>query len=528
MSVAVILVLLAPLAGAVLAPTFADYPTQRRLVVGACLAAMVGGAALALVRTIDGSPVEWRGFSFDPWRGVLVAGAVLSSALAVARADEHERAGLVQAAYFAATAALVAPLLVTGAHTLAVALPIGTLGLAVAAFAATAEGPALLRAGRSLGALAASDVVVLVVIGMALSKGTQLPQELSQVGGFLLLAAAAVRLGLAPFASALDDAVEADAGLGLMFNGGVRAQGFLLAVMAIGSHRSVAYAAAAICAFGLLANAARVSLARSAEAPGASLASAGTAVALLGFALGGAPATWGAVLALAASFAAWPLWTGGAPLGATARASLAAIPAGGLLTGTALVVAAALDAGPARPWFFALALPAVAALLAIAAGVWEGRDEDAAGEPVASGVVAAIALAAALVPAAVPARAASGLGVPVATLLGTGRLLSTGGVPGVPEDLAAVALAAAVVAFAAGPGRMGRGGAPGRRRVERSRSLLDWWARAAAAPSYASTLARDAATSAARRWGAAGAFLLAVSLGLALRVYVVAAGRGFL
>jgi len=527
-SVAVILVLVAPLAGALLAPAFGDYPAQRRLVVGACLAAMLGGAALALVRTVDGSPVAWRGFTFDVWRAVLVAGAVFSSALAVARADEHERAGLVQAALFGGTAALVAPLLLTGAHTLAVALPIGTLGVAVAAFALTGDGPGLLRGGRSVGALAASDVLALVVVGMALSKGTRLPQDLSLVGGFLLLAAAALRLGLAPLASALDDSVEADAGLGLLFNGGVRAQGFLLALMAVGSHRTVAYAAAAVGAFSLLVVAARAAFARSAEAPGASVASTGTAVALIGFALGGTPATWGAVLALAASFAAWPLWSAGVPFASTARASLAALPAGGLLTGSALVVVAAVDASTARPWFLALALPAIAALLSIAAGVWESRDEERAGEPIAGGVVAAIGFATVLALAAVPARAASGLGIPVANLLGSGRLLTTGSAPGIPEDLAAVALAAAVVAFAAGPGRLGRGGAPGRRRIERSRSFLDWWARAASAPSYGSTLARDAATATARRWGAAGALLFAVSVGLALRVYIVAAGRGFL
>lgn len=528
MSLAVILVLVAPLAGALLAPAFDGYPRQRRLVVGACAAAMLAGAALALVRTVDGQPVAWRGFVFDPWRAVLVAGALLSSALAVARADEHERAGLVQAAFFAGSAALVAPLLVTGAHTLAVALPIGTAGLAVAAFAATGEGPSLLRAARSVGVVAASDLIALVVIGMALSKGTHLPQGLSLAGGFLLLAAAAVRLGLAPLAAALDDAVEADVGLGVLLNGGVRAQGFLLAGMAAGSHRTVAYAAAALAVFSLAVVAARVSIARSAEAPGASVASAGTAVALLGFALGGASATWGAVLALAAAFAAWPAWSAGASPGATARASLVAIPGGGLIAGAALIFSAVVDAGTVRPWFLALALPAIGASLALAAGVWPGRDEEHMGERVAMGVFAGIALAVTLSLAAVPARAASGLGIPVGNVLGTGRLLSTGGAPGIAEDVAVVALAVALVAFAAGPGRTGGGGAPHRSRIMRLRSPLDWWARAAAAPSYGSTIARDAATAAARRWGAAFALLFAVSIGLALRVYVVAAGRGFL
>lgn len=527
MSVAVILVLVAPLAGAMLAPAFAEYPTQRRALVGLCLAAMTGGAALALVRTVSGSPVAWRGFAFDPWRALLVAGAVFSSALAVARADEDERAPLVQAAFLAATAALVAPLLVGGSHMLSVALPVGTAGFAVAAFAATREGPALLRAGRSVALVAVSDVLALVALGMALSNGTLLPPQLSMVSGFLLLAASVVRLGLAPIASALDEAVEADAALGLLFNGGVRAQGVLLGVMAIGSHRTVAYAAASVAALALVVTAARCVSGRKGEAPSASIAAAGTAVAVLGFALGGPAASWGGVLALAATFAAWPLWSAGTSLSATARANLAAVPAGGLLTGAALVVASALDAGTVRPWFFALAIAAIGALLVVAAGVWRSDPEEQAGEPIATGVVAVVGLLAALALAAVPARAATGLGIPVNNVLGTGRLLTTAATPGIPDDLAAVALAAGLLAFAAGPGRAGSGGGP-RRRAGGARLPLDWWARAASAPAYGSTLAAAEADRRARRWGAAGALLLAIAVGLALRIYVVAAGRGFL
>lgn len=527
MTLAVILVLIAPLAGAILAPAFAEFPAQRRALAGICIAAMVAGAALALVRTVTGSPVSWRGFGLDPWRALLVAGAVFSSVLAVARADEDERPPLAQAAFFAATAALVVPLFLAGSHTLSLALPVGTAGLAVAAFAATREGPALLRAGRVLAMLAASDVLALVALGMALSNGTRLPPELSLVAGFLLLAAGLVRLGLAPIGAALDEAIEADVGLGLLFGGGVRAQGFLLAVMAIGSHRTIAYAAAAAAALALIVVALRTA-GRSSEAPGASVASAGTAVAVLGFALGGPAASWGAVLALATSFAAWPLWSAGGAFGATARASLAAVPAGGLLTGVALVVAAALDAGTVRPWFFALAVPALGALVAVAASVWTSDGEERAGEPIATGVVAAIGLLAALALAAVPVRASTGLGIPVNNALGTGRLLTTEGAPGIPEDVAAAALASGLIAFAAGPGRAGSGGAPGRRRPTRTRSIFDWWARAAAAPAYGSTLARADADDRARRWGAAGALLLAVGVGLALRIYVVSAGRGFL
>ncbi len=528
MSVAVILVLVAPLAGAVLAPAFAEYPAQRRVIVGVCLAAMTGGAALALVRTVSGSPAAWRGFAFDPWRALLVAGAVFSSALAVARADEDENAPLVQAAFLAATAALVTPLLVGGSHTLSIALPVGTAGFAVAAFAATRDGPALLRAGRSVAMVAASDVLALVALGMALSNGTRLPPDLSMMSGFLLLAAAVVRLGLAPVASALDEAIETDAALGLLFNGGVRAQGFLLGLMAIGSHRTVAYAAAAVAASALVTVAVRAVAVRYAEAPGASLSAAGTAVAVLGFALGGPVASWGAVLALAAAFAAWPLWSAGGPLGVPARASLAAVPPGGLLTGAALVVTSVLDAGTVRPWFYALAVPAIGALLIIAAGVWKSEPEERAGEPIASAVIGVLGLLVALALAAVPARAASGLGSPVINGLGTGSLLTTATAPGIPEDLAVVALAAGALALAAGPGRTGSGGAPGRRRPAGKRVLLDWWGRAASAPAYGSTLAAADADRRVLRWGAAGVLLLAISLGLALRIYVVAAGRGFL
>jgi hypothetical protein len=298
--------------------------------------------------------------------------------------------------------------------------------------------------------------------------------------------------------------------------------------MAIGSHRTVAYAAAAAGASALVIIAVRVLAVRNGEAPGASVAAAGTAVAVLGFALGGSAASWGAALALAAAFAAWPLWSAGSSLGATARASLAAVPGGGLLTGAALVIVSALDAGTVRPWFFALAVPAAGGLLALAAGVWRSDPEDEAGEPIATRVVAVIGLLAALALAAVPARAATGLGIPINNVLGTGRLLSTADAPGIPEDLAVVALAAGLVAFAVGPGRAGSGGAPGRRRAIGTRFPLGWWARAASAPGYGSTLASAEADRRALRWGAAGALLLAVAVGLALRVYVVAAGRGFL
>jgi len=527
----ILLVLIAPLAAAVLAPALADAPLQRRVLVGAAAAAALGGAAYGLVRTVDSSPVAWRSFSLDPWRGLLVCGAVLSMVAAAAHADARPRGSIAQAAVFTAGTAMIAPLLVGTTHLLVFGLLAGTAGYAAVAFVTSVPGSGSLRAARSSVALILSDVLACGAIGTSLGGGTGLPPHLSTIAGGLLLAAALIRLGLSPFAGPAADADSAGATLGLLWHGPVRAQGFLLVIMALGAGRGVAYTAAAAAVLSILV----VSPAALLRGGTSSLPLVATGVGLLGFAIGGAPATWGATLATAAAFASWVAWRAGEGWSGGARATLAAASGGGLIAGSALVAAAVLAAGTVDLWFLALALPAIAGLLAGLCIVWRSVEPRLAhatgpGGGIAAAIAAAIGIAVGLTMAALPGRAASGLGVPVAGALGVGRLLSVGGEPGITDTLGVLALAAGLAAFAAGPGRFGSGGAPRGRSARRiPGEVFAWWAAAPAAPNDgSSTLAMHAAGVEVRRWAMAAAFLFAVSLGLALRIFIVAAGRGFL
>jgi len=522
-SVPLIVLLVSPVAGALLAPAFGDVAVQRRAVATLCGAAALGGAVWAVVRTVSGSEVAWRGFTLDPWRALLVFGAVSASAAAIARVERTSRPSVSQAAIFAATAAGIAPLVVPSSHLLAVTLPVSTLGVAVASFAAITDPSRALRSIRAVAALAASDALALVALGLALENGTALPPRPSTTGAALLLAAALVRIGVTPGAGPAADAGGAHRSIGLLWLGPVRAQGFLLAVFAVGAHRSVAYAAAASASLAIVV----AGTTASRRTDGGSLPALATGVALLGFSLGGAIPTWGAILALAAAFAGPVAFSAGGAWSAGARATLAALPAGGLIAGSALVLGAAFGAGAIEPWFLAFAVPATAGLLAACGSVWVARGK-APGSGLPAAFAASIGIATGLALAALPARAQEWLAIPVARNLGVGRLLSVGGEPGMAEGLALIVLAVAAIAFLAGPGRLGSGGAPGRVPIVRFAVALEWWASSARAPEPGSGYAASRAANGTRRWMVAATVVFAVALGLAARVYIVAAGRGFL
>jgi hypothetical protein len=531
-SIPLILLLVAPLAGAVFAIAFAEVPSQRRALVLLAGAVSLGGAAYGLQRAVASPPVTWRGFALDPWRALLVCGGMLSALVAASDADGKapaSRSALAQAATLVAAALMVVPLVVTTAHLLAIGLIAGTVGFAGACFASTRAGTSVLHAARAAGALAASDLLALVALGTALSHGAALPPRLSGAAGWLLAAAALIRLGVAPVAGPGADA--SGAGVAALWRGPARAQGLLLAVMAIGAGRSVAYALAA-------AGALAVGLAAVAALAGEFddvIGGIGVGVALAGFAIGGPAATWGGTLAAAAAFAASAASSAPAPMRDFARATLAVAPAGGLIAGAALVSSAAIGAATVRPWFFLLAIPLIAGALASVALVWRGPGERAPRAAPSAALAGALGIAVALALAALPGRAATGLGVPVAASVGTGRLLSPGGETGVAHELAILAIAAAALAFAAGPGRLGSGGAPGvrgapgaSRRDRGSPYAFRWWASAPDEPNPKSALASGLAASRARRYAIAAIVLFAASLGLALRIFVVASGRGFL
>jgi hypothetical protein len=504
-----LLVLAAPLAAAVISAAFGDeVPLQGRALAIAGLAAALGGAAWGAVRSISGSVVAWSGsFAMDPLRAALVFGALLVSAAAVARAEEAPRPSLARAGVLAAIGASLAPLVVTGSHLLAVTLPLGTAGVALAGYATAAHAPNLLRAVRSVVVLALSDALALVGIALSVGKGTAFPPSLSTLAASLLLAAALIRLGLITVAGPTRDAEDSHPAAGLLWLGPIRAQGFLLVVYAVGAHRGIAYAAAAAAALAILV----AGVTAATRENGASLAAIGAGVAVLGFALGGATPTWGAALAVLATFAGASVWAGAGAWSAVARTTLASLPAGGLIAGSALVVGAALEAGVREPWFLALAVPAAAGLLAAAASAWTSARTPAHGAAAFAGV---IGVAACLALAVLPVRAASWLGEPVARSLGVGRLLSVGGEPGVAAGLAIVVLGVAIIAFLAGPGRIETGATP----EQETPPVLRADGFAAAAP----------ATDATRQWAFAAMFLLAVSVGIAVRVYITAAQRGFL
>ena len=515
MSVPLLLLLLAPLAGAVVALAFAEVPSQRRVLVALCSAAILGGAATGLVRSAASEAVGWRGFSADAWTALLVLGAVAAIVAGIARAGALHRPGPIEAALFAAAAAGVVPLLVRELHLLAVTLPVSTLAFACASLVSSRRETLGLARRRALTALALSDVAALLALGSAVSSGTRLPPDLSNTAGAFLLGAVALRIGLVPLWWGGDDASRADPALATIWLGPIRAQGLFLLPAAVAAGRGVAYAAAASAAATALFFSVR-SLRNRDVGPAVT---AGVSLAVLGIALGGPVALWGAVLCIAASFASVPAWYAGGASRESIRPSAGILPAGAMLPGAVLVVAAAFEVAVVRPAYLAFALPALVATLTLAAAVSaavSGRvlHPRTRGDRPAAELWGWLAVAAGVALATLPVRAMHGLVFPVADALGVGRLLRVGSEPGVAEDLALGMVAAAVLAFLLGPGRAGSGGPPSAStHALRPRSLV---------------LPRVRLPIAEREWSFAATVLMAASAGIAIRIYIVAAGRGFL
>lgn len=506
------LLLLAPLAGAVVAVSFAEVPAQRKALVGVCCAAMLGGAAFALVRAAASEPVAWRGFEADAWTALLALAAITVVVAAIAHAGSRAEPGPIEAALFVAAAGGVAPLLVPRLHLLAVTLPISTLAFACAALVGSRPKPPGLEVRRAIAALAASDVAILIAIGTAVSDGTRLPPALSVAAGSLLLGGLAVRLGLPPVGWGATDALRTDPVLGAVWLGPIRAQGLLLLPAAVAAGRGVAYAAAAAASLAAVLASVRALREQGIGPP----ATAGVALATLGISLGGPSGFWGATLCIA-SFAAIPVWYANGGLREGARPTLGALPAGALLPGAALVVTAALEAAVDRPELIVFAIPALGATLALGAVVASSlaAEDGATGTRpggLASGLWGSLGLAAVVAIAALPTRVLHGLAFPVADALGVGRLLGVGSEPGIPPDVALIMAGVAVVAFIVGPGRT-VSGAPHVRIAEPGRSL----------PFEGLRLPGGE-----RAWSIAGTVLAAASIGIAIRVYVEAAARGFL
>lgn len=513
MSVPLLLLLLAPLAGVIFAIAFAEAPRQRRVLVAISSLAMVGGAAAGLVRATAREAVSWRGFDADAWTALLALAAIAPVGAGVARAARLPRPGWSEAALFACGAAGVAPLLVGSVHLLAVTLPVSTLAFACCAVVVSRGRPPGIRVLRSVAALALSDVLLLLGLGTAVSSGTSLPPELSTTAAALLLAGAAIRLGLVPLSWGGDDAAAESRLLAAVWLGPMRAQGLLVLPFALSGGRGVAYAAA-----GAAAATAVVSAATVLRRPDVvAISTVGVALAVLGVSLGGPSGLWGATLAIAASFAFAPAWYARGGARELSRPNGAAMPAGALLPGAVLVLTAAFDAAAIRPGFLAFAIPATLATIGLGAAALSGASGDGPRRGgAAAAVFGALSLAALVAIAALPQRATSGLAFPVADALGVGRLLRVGDGLGVSDELAVIMIGVALVAFLVGPGRVGLGGAPLRRRAEPPEVSIP-------IPRAFLGLLEHAPA-----WTVAGAILVAGSIGVAIRIYLVAAGRGFL
>lgn len=498
------------MAGAVLAVSFGEVPAQRRALVAISCAVMLAGAAAALVRSAAAETIAWRGFVADPWAALLALGAIAAIVAGVARAGSRAGAGTKEAALFVAAAAGVAPLVVPSIHLLSVTLPLSTLAFACAALAGARPDAVGIGARRAVAALAASDLMILIALGTAISDGTDLPPELSVAAGGLLLAGVAFRVGLTPAGWGTSEALKADPLLGAVWLGPVRAQGLLLLPAAVAAGGGVGYAAAAAASATVVLAAVRML-----REPGIGpAATAGVALATIGFAFGGAAGTWGAVLCVAASFAVIAAWFAGGAWRDAARPSLGALPAGALIAGAVLVVTAALGGALARPELLAFALPTLGATLAIVAAALSALP---AREPDERGVVpslwGALGLAAMIAIAALPARAVHGLALPVADALGVGRVLGVRPEAGIPEDLALIMAGVALVAFLIGPSSSGRSQVQASLPAPGSRALpFDGWS----------------LPGGERAWTIAGTVLIAASIGVAIRIYVEAAARGFL
>jgi hypothetical protein len=481
---------------------------HERLASGVAAAPALAGAGWALARTAAEEPVAWRTLGVDPWRALLLAGALL----VVAVEAERSRSAWESAALLAGAAAGALPLTVGTAHELAIALPVATAGVACAGLAARPTRRSAGGARRSLALLLGSDVLALAGLASALDGGTGLPPRPGAVGGAVLLAAALVRLGAVPVPWAPRWALEAGGAVRALWLGPARAQGLLLASFALGAGRHVAHAAAAAGVATVALEAAGGSIpGRRNRAAGGLRATTGLAgLGLAGLALGGTVAVGGGLLAVAASFCACAAWAAGGAWREAARPTLAALPVGGAAAGAAAVTAAALAGSPERPWLLALAIPGLVGALALTATAASEGDRRP-GARSTSGLAAAAAVAALVALAAVPGRALGALGEPVAASLDVGRPLAEGppgGGAGVAEPVAVLAAVAGAVALAIGPGRTGAGGAPERGRPTRR-------------PRTVSERAR-------RGWGVAAALLGAAAVALAALVFVAAAGRGFL
>lgn len=543
MSTVLAVAIVAPAAGALCSLALAASPLPRRFAVRASVAVALAAGGVVMVRAATGEAVLARGYLADAWRALLVLGALAAAGAGLARRSDAEADAVSAAAVLGAAAAAAASLVAGGLVTASALLVATTACYALTAGLAQVDGervPAL-RAWRSCAGYAASDLLVLVAALVASGSGLGTPPRPGTAAGALLLAAAAIRLGLVPVAGVLEDAVRSGRAAGAIALGAMRAQGIALAWWSLGAgdplQRVAGGLGAATAVWGALRAAREGSL--------AAVASAHAGLVVLALSAGGAGGVRAAVLLAAAGFVAWPLLLAGGRSSGAGRASAGLWAAGAALPGMVLLVETTAGAGRAsgRPLASAVAA-AVSALLLIAAAPrirsWEPEDAPARGvssrdapawsverSAPPSVLWTAPALGAALAIAAIPGRALANLAVPAAASLGAGTLLQPGGASGFADALGVVVVTFALVALAASfRGLRPRAGAE--RPPPRAPRWSAWWGAAPPVPSARSSAGRERAARRARAWFRVAALAGAAAAVLAAVLYGTGVTRGFL
>ncbi|HVL91468.1 MAG TPA: hypothetical protein VM841_14670 [Actinomycetota bacterium] len=508
--------LILPLGAAVFALLAGQSPVARgiaRVLMAAAAAATATAGALAAL----GHDVLWQGFDPDAWTGLLAAGALAGAATAMSTRSVAVAAAAAVAGGTAAGSILAPDVLYLG-----VLLVASTAAFAVTAYAAPAASP--LRRARVLLPLGIADALALAAFVAAGDQSLAIG-PFSGTAGALLLAAAALRLGLIP--SVVEDALRS--GTGSLLLGPVRAQGALLATVALAGSSSRGLWLLALGALG--AAIAAVRLMRSPDI--SALLVVPAAVAACGLGLGGHVAIAGAAAALAVAFVAVVLLAGsGEPTLAAPVAAFA--PVGGSLLGFGLTGGAVWRLAAARPEFIpaAVALGAAAALSAVTA--WQVTERARAnprpyglrrpGSAWAVALTAAPAVAIAGFLAFAPAFAYERAGSAVALAAGAGQALVSP-----PESIAeGLGIAFAALALA---GLLIGGGPRGTIPTGRAASPPRWmhgWAAALPAPRERSVEASRRASAKARPWLVLTAVAGIAALGLAVRLVLVAGERGWL
>lgn len=516
MRVALLIALGAPAAGAFSAAG-ADL-RSRRAVAAASLGAALVAAAVAFARSSGAGEAPLAGFVADRWRLVLVLGTLLGAAPALRGALREERTPALDVALLAGAGATAASLLAGNV----VAFGLLLAGSSVA-FAVAAEACGGMRARRAAAALLSSDALALLGLVLAASHGLTTPPDPTVGASVLLLAAAAIRLGLVPAAGALDDAAAAHPSLAATALGGVRAQGVLLLVWSLGGPGGISRAILGLGAVSALWGGYRA--AREGSVPAAATAHGGLIA--MALALGGHASLWGAVLLAGAGFVIWPLLLSGGDLG-RAGAGLWALSAA--MPGAALAGAAASQAAAGRPAYLPIAVAVAASAVALVASAprlqppdWGARNGPT--EATAAWWWVAPAVGLALAAAILPARALERVAVPAGEALGAPRLLHPPEGLLEPGRLGFWIVVLLLVGLATRP--VGARSAPGGSRPA-PLPWSAWWGSAPRLPSARSGVGRARLYWGAQRWLATSAAIAAVVGVLALVLYAAGVRRGFL